>query len=73
LSTGRTPAPSEVRILHDNLQYHLDYFAGKPDELKSYLSQGASKPDPAIDARQLAAYASVGSLLLNLDETISKE
>jgi len=73
LATGRKPSPSEAQILRGNLQYHLDYFAGKPDELKAYLNQGASQPDPAIDARQLAAYASVGSLLLNLDETISKE
>jgi hypothetical protein len=73
LATGRKPSESEAQILRGNLQYHLDYFAGKPDELKAYLNQGASQPDPAIDARQLAAYASVGSLLLNLDETISKE
>jgi hypothetical protein len=73
LVTGRAPAPREEQVLHDSLQYHLDYFSGKAEETKSFLSQGEMPPDASIDPRDLAAYTSVGSLLLNLDETVTKE
>jgi hypothetical protein len=72
LVTGRAPAAREEQILRDNLQYHLDHFSGKPKEIQALLSQGESRSDPSLDPRELAAYASVGSLLLNLDETITK-
>jgi len=73
LVTGRGPSAAERQILHDSLQYHLDYFADKKDELKQFLNQGETRTDPALDEPELAAYASVGSLLLNLDETVTKE
>ncbi|HZT31063.1 MAG TPA: DUF1553 domain-containing protein [Bryobacteraceae bacterium] len=73
LVTARMPTAAEERLLKGDLQYHLDYFAGKADELKAFLSQGEFPCDPALDQRELAAYASVGSLLLNLDETVTKE
>jgi len=73
LVTGRTPSPVEARVLRDSLQYHLDYFSGKEEEIKAYLAQGDSRPDPALDRRDLAAYGSVASLMLNLDEAVTKE
>jgi hypothetical protein len=38
-----------------------------------YLSQGESRHDPNLDAKELAAYATVASLILNLDATVTKE
>ncbi|MBL8228552.1 MAG: DUF1553 domain-containing protein [Bryobacterales bacterium] len=73
LITSRNPSDAEKAVLRSNLQYHLDYFAGNPERVKSYLSQGDSPPDPKLDARELAAYASVASLMFNLDEAITKE
>ena len=73
LATGRWPGAKEEQILGDSLRFHRDYFAGKPERIKEYLSDGESPPDPAIEPRELAAYAAVGSLLLNLDETVTKE
>jgi mono/diheme cytochrome c family protein len=73
LITSRNPTEAEKAVLRGNLQYHLDYFAGKPERVKAYLSQGDSPPDPKLDARELAAYASVASLMFNLDEAITKE
>ncbi len=73
LVTGRFPSAGELGLLRGSLQFHLDYFSGKPKEIAAYLSQGESKPDASLDARQLAAYASVASLLLNLDEAVTKE
>jgi hypothetical protein len=73
LVTARLPNSAEAQLLRNNLQYHLDYFAGKPEEAKTFLSQGEFSCDATLDQRQLAAYASVGSLLLNLDEAVTKE
>ncbi|HUS06846.1 MAG TPA: DUF1553 domain-containing protein, partial [Bryobacteraceae bacterium] len=73
LVSARTPSPAEEEILRGNLQFALDYFATKPDAIRAYLKQGESAADPALNARELAAYASVGSLLLNMDETVTKE
>lgn len=73
LITSRTPTEAEKAVLRGSLQYHLDYFAGKPERVKAYLSQGDSPPDAKLDSRELAAYASVASLIFNLDEAITKE
>jgi hypothetical protein len=37
------------------------------------LSEGDSRPDPSLDRRELAAYASVASVVLNMDEMVTKE
>jgi hypothetical protein len=73
LTLGRSPSADEERILHDSLNYHLDYFSGKDAEIASYLNQGESHADPALERRELAAYASVASLILNLDEMVTKQ
>ena len=40
---------------------------------QKYLAQGEAPRDEKLDARELAAYATVASLILNLDETVTKE
>lgn len=72
LVTGHWPSKAQEDVLLANLRFHRDYFsdAQKVDE---YLSQGESRPDAKLDRRELAAYASVASLLLNLDEAMTKE
>ena len=47
--------------------------AAIPRRRRSYLSQGESPRDEKLDASELAAYTTVASLILNLDETITKE
>ena len=37
------------------------------------LDQGEAKTNVSLNPRELASYASVASLLLNLDETVTKE
>jgi hypothetical protein len=73
LVTGRKPAASEAGILRESLQYHLDYFSDKRDEIQAFLKQGEARTDPALDQRELAAYTSVASLLLNMDEAVTKQ
>ena len=73
LLTSRTPDARELKVLQSNLAFHRDYFASDAARAQSMVSLGESKPDPAIAPAELAAYASVASLMLNLDEVISKE
>lgn len=72
LALARYPTTAELAVLHDNLQYHLDYFSDNTKAQK-YLHHGESAADPKLQPRDLAAYASAASLILNLDETITKE
>ncbi len=72
VAVGRFPSEQEEQILRDNLNYHLDFFAGKGAPA-AFLKQGDSQPDAKLNARELAAYASVASLILNLDEMVTKQ
>jgi hypothetical protein len=73
LITGRAPSAPEEAILRDNLRFGMDYFSTKPEKALAYLSQGEAKPDPNLNPRDLAAYTSLASMLLNLDEAVTKE
>jgi Protein of unknown function (DUF1553)/Protein of unknown function (DUF1549)/Concanavalin A-like lectin/glucanases superfamily/Planctomycete cytochrome C len=72
LVTGHWPSKAQQDVLLDNLRFHRDYFSD-PQKADAYLAQGESRPDAKLDRRELAAYASVASLLLNLDEVMTKE
>ena len=72
IALGRWPKPAELTVLRGNLNYHLDYFAGKPAEAKALLWQGESR-SAELPERDLAAYQAVASLLLNTDEFVTKE
>ncbi len=72
-ATAREPAPSESDILLASLHRLRDRFATSPDDAEHYLSSGEHGRDASLETPELAAYAAVASLLLNLDETITKE
>jgi hypothetical protein len=73
LSTSRRASKEELSILHAEFNDRIDEFKSNPGAAKSYLAGGgAHKANPALDPAELAAYAAVCSLILNLDESISK-
>ena len=59
-------------MLRNDLEVHSDYFSDSA-KTASYLHQGESPADARLNPLDLAAYASTASLMLNLDETITKE
>lgn len=73
LSTGRSPNERELQLLQQSYERKLANFAGDSEAAKQFLSHGETKPAADLPTDQLAAYASVASILLNLDETITKE
>ena len=73
LVTGRWPSKEELQVLHSSLNYHIDYFSADYNLPASYIKYGETAPDPYLQHRELASYAAIGSLLLNLDEALTKE
>jgi hypothetical protein len=73
LATARLPKPLESEIFHGSYQHYLDLYRTDPAAAEKFLGEGESPRDPSLDAPELAAYTTVASLILNLDETITKE
>ncbi len=65
LATARHPEADEIGILQGAYDRQLAYFDESPERSTAFLGDGA---DP-----QTAAMATVASLILNLDETITRE
>jgi hypothetical protein len=73
LAAGRVPDESERRVLLNSLETQLAYFRNNPAAASDLLAEGQRRNDPRLEAEELAAYAVVGSLILNLDEVISRQ
>jgi hypothetical protein len=73
LSTSRAASATELAILVAEFKDRLGEFQKDAGRTKAYLAGGGTlKADSDLDPTQLAAYAAVSSLILNLDESISK-
>jgi hypothetical protein len=73
LAAGRRPDANETQVLLGNLQSQLEYFHDHPQEATRLLAVGAKPRDPKPNSEELAAYAVIASLILNLDEVITKQ
>ena len=69
---GRDPKPEEAEVLGAEMDRFESYYQLHPDEAERFLTQGASPRNASLPTPKLAAYTAVSSLLLNLDETITK-
>ena len=72
-STSRAPKPTELAILTIRLQGLRAAFAKDEAAARKLIAVGESKASDKIPPAELAAFTSLATLLLNLDETISKE
>jgi hypothetical protein len=73
LATARVPTAGEAAILSNAFKQNLDQYKAKPDAALKYVSYGEYPRDTRFDVSELAAYTSVTSLILNLNETVVKE
>jgi hypothetical protein len=73
LATARQPEPSETAELVSAYTDHRATYAHNPDAAKQLINVGESKPDPSLDATELAATTMMANLILNLDEVLNKE
>ena len=70
---GRPPEDSELSVLAERLERLEGQFQQSPDEAEKFLSVGDSTWNRQLDTVRLAALAACVNVMLNLDETLTKE
>ncbi|MFN9409667.1 MAG: PSD1 and planctomycete cytochrome C domain-containing protein [Akkermansiaceae bacterium] len=69
---ARTPKPKEMAILDRAYRRAFEDFTKDPASAKAFLSVGDTPSDPQLNLVELAAFATVASTLLCMDETVTK-
>ena len=72
LATARAPTAAETRVLTTTLEKLRAEFTAHPEDAAGVIKVGASPIDATLPAPELAAASAVASMILNLDETITK-
>ena len=70
---SRYPSAQELAIHKAGLAKRLARYKAAPETAQKLLAIGETKPSPKCDPGELAAYAMTASILLNLDEAITRE
>ncbi len=73
LATGRNPTESELNSLQLGYDRYEEKYASDPEASQALVSNGESPVPGDIPAATLAAYTPVAGVLLNLDETLTRE
>ena len=72
-ATARKPSLQELELLRDRYRVVHEIFATNPQEALKLLEVGDSYRSPTLDPVAHAACTAICSLILNLDETLTKE
>ena len=72
LVLSRSPSAVEVASMQDVLRRARSAYFTDPEAAEALLEVGATPASDAFEATEQAAFAVLGSVLLNLDEAISK-
>jgi hypothetical protein len=72
LSTARPPSPRELAVLEQIFQQQLKAYQQNSEAAAKLLSIGESPRSEEFDATELAAWSMVASVIMNLDETVTK-
>lgn len=72
LVTARKPTDLELAVIVEAFESEQRKLAESPDVALKILQVGESQFDSTLDQSQFAAFASIASLYLNLDEAITK-
>ncbi|MBI4905029.1 MAG: DUF1553 domain-containing protein [Acidobacteria bacterium] len=73
LAAARPPNSSELKLLTSLAARQQRVYKSQPESAAKLLAVGESKPAAGVDIAELAAWTTVASAILNLDEVISKE
>ncbi|MCS7022094.1 MAG: PSD1 and planctomycete cytochrome C domain-containing protein [Gemmataceae bacterium] len=71
-ATARRPDPDEQQVLAQLLQRHRQHYRQHTEAARQLLQVGDHPPLPDVPAAEVAAWTSVGRVLLNLHETITR-
>jgi len=69
---SRTARPTELNVVTKALETHRAKYKAQPEAAKAAVHNGDSAPNPAIPEPELAAWTLVANLILNLDETVTR-
>lgn len=73
LATARPPRTDELEVLLKTYEAQLADYRADAEAAGKLLAIGESKRNEALDQAELAAWTMVANLILNLDETVTKE
>ncbi len=73
LTTARDPNDRELAVLTAQLAAQLEHYKANPESAKKLLTLGTTPRDESLNPAEHASYTLIGNLLLNLDETMTKE
>jgi hypothetical protein len=73
LATARAPRPDELAVLLGAFGQGLSEFVANKEAATKLLAVGAAPRNQQLDPAELAAWTMVANMILNLDETITKE
>jgi hypothetical protein len=62
-----------VRVLEEGLTRRLAQYRADPASAEKLLTAGESPRDRSIGTAELAAYTTAASVILNLDEVITRQ
>ena len=72
LATSRRPTPRELTVLRRVFDQQRARFQADPSAAAKLLSVGESPRTEQLPAQELAAWAALANVILNLDETVTK-
>ena len=70
---ARTPNATELELLTRGLVRYRQAFEKDPESARRLVRHGESTLNATLDSKELAAYLATAGVILNLDETITKE
>jgi hypothetical protein len=73
MATAREPSGAESKVLLRGFERALQQFQEDKKAAARLVRAGESVPDSRLDVAELAAYTTMASVILNLDEVITKE
>ena len=71
--TSRYPEEAETQLLLRQLQNHRLYYTSHPSDAEQLAAVGEMPSFAKHTPHEIASWTALASILLNLDETISKE
>ena len=71
-AVGRRADQEQLAELLELYESSLAHFENNTDEANKLLTVGERRPIASLPVAELAAWTTVGNLVLNLDETLTK-
>jgi hypothetical protein len=73
LAVARRPTEAELAVLVAGLRRRVEHFRKDPKAARQLLAAGEYRHDPRLNVAELAARTVTANIILNLDETVTKE